>query len=188
MSHLRSWQSGEEVTYRPPRELEEAWREQCALGWNQFFEGWLSRLWVVEQQHFYTATRSQRMGKRWVSALIQKLWDTAWDLWEHRNGVLHKKENLVTASMGIHLNQRVTRVFIALCSRPLWSNNGHLVRLPLSQLLETNVNYKAQWLAVAEPALREESRQTWQAQNRASRSVTGMQRCMFAWLHCQSSD
>jgi hypothetical protein len=76
--------------------------------------------------------RSHRTGKRWAIALIQKMWDTAWDLWEHRNGVLHEKDNLVIQSMGIHLNQRVTRVYLALCSRPLQTNDRHLVQLLLS--------------------------------------------------------
>jgi hypothetical protein len=27
--------------------------------------------------------------------LIKKLWGVAWDLWEHRNGILHKKETQI---------------------------------------------------------------------------------------------
>ena len=115
-------------------------------------------------------------------ALIQKMWDTAWDLWEHRNEVLHKKENLVTRSMGLHLNRRVTRVFLDLCSRPLRANDSHLVRLPLSKLLEHNVSYKTQWLIVAEPALREDRHQAWQHGTRITRMVSGMQQGMLSWL------
>jgi hypothetical protein len=50
------------------------------------------------------------MGKRWAIALIQKLWDTAWDLWEQRNGILHEQEKIVSRFMGIHLNHPVARV------------------------------------------------------------------------------
>jgi len=136
-----------------PRALEEALREQNSIGWNRFFEGWLSPQWELVQQRHYARTKSNKSGRRWVIALIQKLWDVAWDLWEHQNEVLHEKENLVTWSMGIHLNHRVSRVFMDLCSRPLRANDSHLVRLPLSKLLERNVSYKTQWLFVAEPAL-----------------------------------
>jgi hypothetical protein len=104
MTYLKGWQSDEQALYQPPRFLEEVLREQCKIGWHRFFEGWLSTLWEVAQQRFYSITKSNRTGKRWVSALIQKLWETAWDLWEHRKGVLHEKENLVTRSMGLHLN------------------------------------------------------------------------------------
>jgi hypothetical protein len=116
-----------------------------------------------------------KTGGCWAVALIKKLWDTAWDMWEHRNEVLHERENLVTKSMGIHLNHRVTRVFLDLCSRPLHANDCHLVWLPLSKLLERTVNYKTQWLTVAERALREEGRQAWQANTRTRRMVSGMQ-------------
>jgi hypothetical protein len=104
MLYLRSWQSEEGVSYVPPRELEEMIREQHRIGWNRLFEGWFSMLWAENQQHFYQITKSNHDGKRWICALIKKFWDTAWDLWEHRNGVLHDKENQVTRSMGLHLN------------------------------------------------------------------------------------
>ena len=35
---------------------------------------------------------TQMTGERWVAALIQKLWDIAWYLWDHRNKVLHDSE------------------------------------------------------------------------------------------------
>jgi hypothetical protein len=180
--YLTGWQTGEDILYNPPRALEAAVQEQNQIGWNQFFEGWLSSQWVIAQQHYSSVTKSNKTGRRWVIAIIQKLWDTAWDLWEHRNEVLHEKENLVTRAMGLHLNRRVTRVFLDLCSRPLRANDSHLVRLPLSKLLERKVSYKTQWLRVAEPALREDRHQAWQHGTRTTRMVSGMQRCMLSWL------
>ena len=180
--YLTGWQTGEDILYTPPSALEAAVQEQNQIGWNRFFEGWLSSQWVIAQQHYYSVTKSNKTGRRWVIAIIQNLWDTAWDLWEHRNEVLHEKENLVTRAMGLHLNRRVTRVFLDLCSRPLRANDSHLVRLPLSKLLERNVSYKTQWLRVAEPALREDRHQAWQHGTRTTRMVSGMQRCMLSWL------
>jgi len=108
LTYLKSWQSGETISYQPPRYLEQVLKQQCIIGWHRFFEGWLSSQWEVVQQHYYSVIKSNKTGKRWVSAIIQKLWDTAWDLWEHRNGVLHKKENFVTKAMEVHLNRQVT--------------------------------------------------------------------------------
>jgi hypothetical protein len=117
--YLQGWQSGELVTYLPPRLLEEAFWAQNLIEWNHFFEGWLSPHWEAAQQKYYTKIKSNKSGHRWVTALIQKLWDTAWVLWEHRNEVLYEKENLAMQSMGLHLNRRVSRVFSDHCSRPL---------------------------------------------------------------------
>jgi hypothetical protein len=96
--------------------------------------------------------------------------------------VLHQNENQVTKSIELHLNRRVTRVFLNLCSRALRATDRHLEQLPLSKLLKRNVNYKAQWLIVAEPALREDSRQVWQDSTRVTRMVNGMRQCMLSWL------
>jgi hypothetical protein len=41
----------------------------------------------------YINIGERKTGKRWISSLIKKLWEIAWDLWEHRNGVLHDKIN-----------------------------------------------------------------------------------------------
>jgi len=119
ITYLESWQTGETVSYQPPRYLEAVLKEQYTIGWHRFYAGWLSSQREIVQQNYYSVTRSNKTGKRWVSALIQKLWDTAWDLWEHHNGVLHQNENQVTKSMELHLNRRVTRVFFNLCSRAL---------------------------------------------------------------------
>jgi hypothetical protein len=157
--YLSGWQSGVSGTYNPPRVLMAALQEQNSIGWHRFFEGWLSTKWMEVQQRYYYTTKSSK----------------------NRNEVLHEKENQVTRSMGLHLNRRVTRVFFDLCSRPLRTNDNHLVRL-LSKLLKRTVHYKTQWLTVAEPALREVRRQVWQDNTMATCLVAGMQRCMRSWL------
>jgi hypothetical protein len=56
-----------------------------------------------EAQHVLTtdegsaiaAAGSRRSGLRWLTALIQKLWDIAWDMWDNRNRVLHDTGNSV---------------------------------------------------------------------------------------------
>jgi hypothetical protein len=39
------------------------------------------------------ARQSLYLGLRWLTALIQKLWDIAWDM-DNRNRMLHEQENL----------------------------------------------------------------------------------------------
>ena len=112
------------------------------IGWNKVLEGWLAKDWREIQQRYYQLIRSRKTGKRWVTALIQKLWEIAWDLWEHRNGVLHERENAITRSMGLQLNQRISRVYVQLLSSPLRFNDKHILSLPLSSLLKKAVHYK----------------------------------------------
>ena len=63
MTYLKGWQSDEQALYQPPHFLEEVLREQCKIGWNIFFEGWVYTLWEVAQQRFYSITKSNRTGK-----------------------------------------------------------------------------------------------------------------------------
>ena len=41
------------------------------------------------QGRHYKAKKSRRSGRRWTVELIKKLQDIAWDMWDHRNSVLH---------------------------------------------------------------------------------------------------
>jgi hypothetical protein len=34
-----------------------------------------------------------KSGRRWVFALIRKLWTVAWDQWQHRNSILHERDS-----------------------------------------------------------------------------------------------
>ena len=137
--YLRSWRTGEAITYEPPREFHALLQAQSAVGWGRFFEGWVVLQWTEQQHQYYKVIRSHRTGRRWTIAILQKLWNTAWDMWEqweHQNGILHEQENLVTRSMIIQLNARVSRVYIDLSSRALRHNDRHLVHLSLSALLK----------------------------------------------------
>jgi hypothetical protein len=49
----------------------------------------------------------QNSGLSWTSALIQKIWQVAWDQWEHSNMILHKSENLVTQAESVMIESRV---------------------------------------------------------------------------------
>jgi hypothetical protein len=73
---------------------QEALQIQDGIGWDNFFEGCIATRWEHVQDAHYTWCRSRKSGRRWTIALIQKLWDVAWDLWEHRIGIVHAKEIL----------------------------------------------------------------------------------------------
>jgi Fe-S cluster biosynthesis and repair protein YggX len=44
---------------------------------------------------------------RWTSELIQKIWQVAWDQWEHRNTILRNSKNLVTQAEAVMIAYRV---------------------------------------------------------------------------------
>jgi hypothetical protein len=91
---LNAWRNNSHIEYDEyDKEVSMAAKLQHQTGWKNFFEGWPNMHWVKLQSHYFVvALRSQQTGKRWMIELIKKLWGVAWDLWEHRNGILHKKD------------------------------------------------------------------------------------------------
>jgi hypothetical protein len=88
--------------------IQEVITQQSKSGWRNFFEGFLVNEWRTAQDRFYSRIRSRKSSKRWLSALIRKMWQIAWDLWEHRNGYLHDCENSI---ISIEVNQNIVSQF-----------------------------------------------------------------------------
>ena len=88
-TRLTEWRLGSDLT--PIRstdpEIRRLFDLQDSIGWKAFLEGVLDVEWRKFQQTQYDETGSRKTGKRWVVALIRKLWNTAWDMWQHRNEV-----------------------------------------------------------------------------------------------------
>ncbi len=80
IAKLISWWSGSENNYTVPFQLQPAVQQQNDIGWNNFLEGWVSFEWELVQQAYYDLIQSRRSGLRWLSSMIKKLWQVAWDL------------------------------------------------------------------------------------------------------------
>lgn len=63
--------------------------ERTDIGWNLFIEGWISTAWRKQQTNYLLQIQSSKSSFQWATALIKKMWDIAWDLWEHRSGIEH---------------------------------------------------------------------------------------------------
>jgi hypothetical protein len=94
MNGLRAWSVGvvRMTSYGTSDSIREAVEQQDEIGWSNMIEGWVAIGWTEVQEAYYRSLGSRRTGLRWTVAIINKLWDIAWDLWEQRNGILHDKE------------------------------------------------------------------------------------------------
>jgi hypothetical protein len=69
------------------------------LGFEEDAEGCVAQGWVeVWDQCFQRSMWSERPSRRWMVALIQKLWDVAWDLCEDWNGIQNMERSEVAWS------------------------------------------------------------------------------------------
>jgi hypothetical protein len=69
--------------------------------------GNISVLWQEIQAQYCREIGKQNPGPRWTNALIPKIWQVAWDQWEHRNGILHNSENLISQAESEMIASRV---------------------------------------------------------------------------------
>ena len=86
---LKSWSSNTPFLPLESRllGLQSAIEAQDIIGWHSAVEGRWSVKWEIIQDRHFKNNSLKRTGRRWLAAIIRKLWITAWDLWEHRNGV-----------------------------------------------------------------------------------------------------
>jgi hypothetical protein len=105
---LNGWRQGVETRYNSRFSAEQAADLQTEMGWKHFFEGRLHKQWRLLQERYFLRLSIRRSGKRWAGAIIKKLWDIAWDLWEQRNGILHGKN---CALLTTEINKKIMELW-----------------------------------------------------------------------------
>jgi hypothetical protein len=73
--------------------IQECLVKQDALGWPSFFEGFIHQGWAECQQEYFNRIGSGKTGDKWLSLLIQQMWEIARELWRHTNKVMHSTDN-----------------------------------------------------------------------------------------------
>jgi hypothetical protein len=129
-----------------------AFKYQSELGWGHFFEGRHHVQWRKDQEAVYLETNSKLTGKKWSSAIIRKVWEIAWKLWEHRNNTIYNKECILQGEI---IDEKVVK---------LWNNTEmrkikalrKIIPDELSAILSTSLSQKQQWTARVEAAIRRE--------------------------------
>ena len=120
---------------------------------------------------------SRRSGLRWTVAIITKLWDVAWDLWEQRNGFLHARDNqeilhnmaTIDAEIRFQFHQGAAQL-------PRWAH--YLFKGNVDTLLSTSIRHRKKWLASV-TAAREMAANS---QSQKDQELAASQQLMRAWL------
>lgn len=143
--------------------LQDIVTKQNECGWRNFFEGMILTDWQCVMNQQLKRMRSQKSSKRWVVLLIQKMWQVAWDLWEHRNGYLHNQEESL---LSIQVNNGIKRQFELLFQ----GGPQAIIQKPLE--------IRQQWLKRVQAARDREGSQP---------AYTAERRTMAQWLSTRST-
>jgi len=161
LTMLQTWSAtGRDITEGPSFTVRgRALSAQTAIGgWNTILGRVSSQLEAVQDQH-YRRQGKRNTGFRWTVAIIKKLQDISWDMWDHRNGILHndptrhhKLTELEAANSGIADAWRRGPTGLLARDRFLFRDQNTLMAKPLEK--------KIQWLtavSLARQAAREAS-------------------------------
>jgi hypothetical protein len=137
---LKSWSVGVQrrTFYQTPLHISQVLDSQDEIGWTNLLEGCFDKGWTEAQELYYRSIGSRRSGLRWTVAVIKKLWDVAWDLWEQRNGFLHDAEYQETLYNMANVNAEIRFQFERGCAK-LPQRVRYLFEGNLSELLTTSV-------------------------------------------------
>ncbi len=119
--------------------------DQTELGWDHFLDGWLVKSWRLHQEALWQSARSRRSSKRWIAELIKKLWNVSWDMWAHRNGILHNSPTARQEILEKQINDQIRAIYAG-GTQALPRDAIGLLRKPLEHTLQLPLSTKQQWV------------------------------------------
>ena len=97
------------------------------------------------QANYLQFKKSRLTSKRWISALIKKLWEIIWSIWRYRNSLVHDQTNLPINKITTLLNITMLRELqYGLAGLP--RNFSYLFQKKMTSVLKISINKKKQWI------------------------------------------
>ena len=125
---------------------------QNNIGWQLCLEGCVHKSWEETIDKYLQSLDSKKTGKRWITSLIKKLWDVAWDMWEHRNAALwEEKKNMQLLGQDI-TQAKITEEHETGIDALMTKDEKALFCQPLTAILELPMQRQESWLDKAQAA------------------------------------
>ena len=110
-----------------------------------------SNRWRDVQHRYYEWLKRRNTEKAWLQAVIKKVWEVSWDMWDHRNQV---RLGTITPAMRREadiINAQITHQFEE-GQVGLGQRDHHWLSKPLAHVLAYDPEHKSQWLESVELA------------------------------------
>lgn len=156
ITHLSLWRHGQDHHFVHPFRWTSLTTQilyaQNDIGWDLLLDGCCSQAWAEIMDLYLKSIESTNTGLRWTSALIRKLWDTSWDMWDHRNRQIHG-DTPDNQLLGMDIiDADIRKEYTAGCNRLMTSDEKALFNIPLDKLLALTAQRRRAWLDKAEAA------------------------------------
>lgn len=118
---------------------------QDKMGWDSFIDGFQAIHWRTAHQLYLDQSQSQKSSMKWKSIVQRKIWQIAWEMWEHRNSVLHNNDasthRIDAEELTSEIRDEHQRGSVGLSFR-----HRYLFSYSLQRMLQLSVEDKKQWL------------------------------------------
>jgi len=129
-------------------------QQQTGIGWANALNRWLTTEWQAQQEAYWAQWKQKKSSHRWVSALIKKLWDIAWDMWEHQNKALHSSETHRDNILDSSINEQVQALY-ARGLQAVPQDAFSMFRESLATLLSKPSQYIEHWVTSVKAAMQQ---------------------------------
>ena len=102
-----------ELDGRSERSKQNARRDRT----NTFMEGCITKQWKEIQTKYLQSTQSRKNPSRWAKELIKKVWMVSWDMWDTRNGWVHREARIKKQQIGGQLEAEIDRLLYIITPR-----------------------------------------------------------------------
>ena len=109
-----------------------------------------------------------------MAALIQKLWDVSWDMWEHRNQELHNSTENQQQIIHSLVNEQIKKLYVG-GAQQLPRDALKFLHQPMDTILKYPLTSKQIWLDAVQLAQTRRQRHEYG-------KYLGEQRFMATWL------
>ena len=133
-----------------PPSARRASHDHTLIGWGPLLFGFATSRWQIIQQQHLSSIRSDRSSRRWTIAWLRQLMQVAWDMWDHRNYILHNTQTPALLREHLALDTLIQTQFLLGTASLLPSDHFILLRQPLSHVTSSySLASKRQWLELA---------------------------------------
>lgn len=129
-----------------------AYQDQTGIGWACALEGRLSTRWLDIQTSYLKSIGSRASPRRLIAALIIKMYDVSWDLWQLRNFHMNPADSSTEQKAKASLRARISHHWRR-NKRFLPKRYRFLFDDPLESLLAKPPYYQRSWLRTVVNAL-----------------------------------
>ena len=130
-------------------DIRNTFNQQQRIGLRDIIYGWWHIGWA-EAQHTYLLSISRRTtGRRWLSRLIKKQWEIAWDLWRHRLQVAASPDSFSLSLAHEQLNNTI-RALYARLSTTTYHPLKRWFRQPQAVVLLQTLAFKQDWVTMVQ--------------------------------------